>query len=46
LDLVDEMLFSRRSGAPQQLQMMGVSIAKDIELDDPWEKIGAELLKR
>ena len=23
----------------------GVSIAKDIELDDPWEKIGAELVK-
>jgi len=23
----------------------GVSIAKEIELEDPWEKIGAELVK-
>ena len=34
----------KKWGAPT-ITNDGVSIAKDIELDDPWEKIGAELVK-
>jgi chaperonin GroEL len=40
LDLVDEMWCLRKWGAPT-ITNDGVSIAKEIELDDPWEKIGA-----
>ena len=32
-------------GAPGTIANDGVSIAKEIELEDPWEKIGAELVK-
>jgi len=36
---------SRRSGAPPRSPMTACSIAKEIELEDPFEKIGAELVK-
>ena len=35
----------RRRGAPPPSPNDGVSIAKEIELEDPYEKIGAELVK-
>ncbi len=34
-----------RSGAPLRSPNDGVSIAKDIDLEDPFERIGAELVK-
>ena len=37
-------VLEKKWGAPT-ITNDGVSIAKDIELDDPWEKIGAELVK-
>ncbi len=37
-------VLEKKWGAPT-ITNAGVSIAKDIELDDPWEKIGAELVK-
>ena len=37
-------VIAKSFGAPT-ITNDGVSIAKDIELDDPWEKIGAELVK-
>ena len=37
-------VISKSFGAPT-ITNDGVSIAKEIELDDPWEKIGAELVK-
>ena len=37
-------VLEKKWGAPT-LTNDGVSIAKEIELDDPWEKIGAELVK-
>ena len=37
-------VLEKQWGAPR-ITNDGVSIAKDIELDDPWEKIGAELVK-
>jgi chaperonin GroEL len=37
-------VLEKKWGAPT-ITNDGVSIAKEIELDDPWEKIGAELVK-
>ena len=37
-------VLEKKWGAPT-ITIDGVSIAKEIELDDPWEKIGAELVK-
>ena len=37
-------VLEKKWGAPT-ITNDGVSIAKDIELDDPWKKIGAELVK-
>ena len=37
-------VLEKKWGAPTMTND-GVSIAKEIELDDPWEKIGAELVK-
>ncbi|MGH9303904.1 MAG: chaperonin GroEL [Acidimicrobiales bacterium] len=37
-------VLEKKWGAPT-ITNDGVSIAKDIELEDPWEKIGAELVK-
>ena len=37
-------VLEKKWGAPT-ITNDGVSIAKDIELDDPWEKIGADLVK-
>ena len=37
-------VLEQKCGAPT-ITHDGVSIAKEIELDDPWEKIGAELVK-
>ncbi len=37
-------VLEKKWGAPT-ITNDGVSIAKDIELDDPWERIGAELVK-
>jgi chaperonin GroEL len=37
-------VLEKKWGAPT-ITNGGVSIAKEIELDDPWEKIGAELVK-
>src|SRR2546421_7542815 len=37
-------VISKKWGAPT-ITNDGVSIAKEIELEDPWEKIGAELVK-
>jgi chaperonin GroEL len=37
-------VLDKKWGAPT-ITNDGVSIAKEIELDDPWEKIGAELVK-
>ena len=37
-------VLEKKWGAPT-ITTDGVSIAKEIELDDPWEKIGAELVK-
>ena len=37
-------VLEKKWGAPT-ISNDGVSIAKEIELDDPWEKIGAELVK-
>jgi len=37
-------VLEKKWGAPT-IPNDGVSIAKEIELDDPWEKIGAELVK-
>src|ERR1044072_8411384 len=37
-------VLEKKWGAPT-LTNAGVSIAKEIELEDPWEKIGAELVK-
>ena len=37
-------VLEKKWGAPTSTND-GVSIAKEIELDDPWEKIGAELVK-
>ena len=37
-------VLEKKWGAPT-ITNDGVSIAKDIELDDPWEQIGAELVK-
>ena len=37
-------VLEKKWGAPT-ITHDGVSIAKEIELDDPWEKIGAELVK-
>jgi Chaperonin GroEL (HSP60 family) len=37
--------FSRTSGAPPPSLNDGVSIAQEIELEDPYENIGAELVK-
>ena len=34
-----------RSGAPPTITNDGVTIAKEIELEEPYEKIGAELVK-
>ena len=36
-------VLAKQWGAPT-ITNDGVSIAKEIELDDPWEKIGAELV--
>ena len=36
---------STRSGAPPPITKDGVSVAKEIDLDDPFERIGAELVK-
>ena len=38
-------VLEKKWGAPT-ITNDGVSIAKDIELDDPWEKIGAEQIGR
>jgi chaperonin GroEL len=37
-------VLEKKWGAPT-ITNDGVSIAKEIELEDPWEKIGAELVK-
>ena len=37
-------VLEKKWGAPT-ITNDGVSIAKEIELDDPWEKIGADLVK-
>ena len=37
-------VLEKKWGAPT-ITNDGVSIAKEIDLDDPWEKIGAELVK-
>ena len=37
-------VLDKKWGAPT-ITNDGVSIAKEIELEDPWEKIGAELVK-
>src|ERR1043165_5647098 len=37
-------VLEKKGGAPT-ITNDGVSIAKEIELEDPWEKIGAELVK-
>src|SRR5206468_5986071 len=37
-------VLEKKWGAPT-ITKDGVSIAKEIELEDPWEKIGAELVK-
>ena len=41
---VRNVVLEKKWGAPT-ITNDGVSIAKEIELDDPWEKIGAELVK-
>ncbi len=38
-------VLEKKWGAPPTITNDGVSIAKEIELDDPYEKIGAELVK-
>src|SRR3984885_15055158 len=39
-----KVVLEKKWGAPT-ITNDGVSIAKEIELEDPWEKIGAELVK-
>ena len=39
------MLYWIKNSVPQQLQMMVVTIARDIELPDPFENMGAQLVK-
>src|SRR6202161_1182694 len=39
-----KVVLEKKGGAPT-ITNDGVSIAKEIELEDPWEKIGAELVK-
>lgn len=38
-------VLEKKWGAPPTITNDGVSIAKEIELEDPYEKIGAELVK-
>jgi len=38
-------VLEKRSGEPPTITNDGVSIAKEIELEDPFEKVGAELVK-